>query len=68
MNPFGIILIGLGIIIFIVGFKGSQHEVVNAFQGIAGKEKPYQATAYQELPPNQGTTQTVTSPSQVSAV
>jgi hypothetical protein len=34
MNPIGIILIGLGIICFIIGFKGSQHKVVDAFKGV----------------------------------
>lgn len=43
MNPFGLLLIGLGIILFIIGFKGSQHEVINAFKGIKGGPASQQA-------------------------
>lgn len=34
MNPVGFIVIGIGIIVFIIGFKGSQHNVVQAFKGV----------------------------------
>lgn len=30
MNPFGLILIGIGILLIIIGFKGSQHNVLCA--------------------------------------
>jgi hypothetical protein len=34
VNPIGLIILGIGIIMFIIGFKGSQHEVVAAFKGV----------------------------------
>lgn len=34
MNPFGFVIIGLALILIIIGFKGSQHEVLNAVRGI----------------------------------
>lgn len=30
MNPFGFVLIGIGILLVIIGFKGSQHTVLDA--------------------------------------
>jgi hypothetical protein len=33
MNPWGLIIIGMGLIILIIGFKGSQHNVIAAFKG-----------------------------------
>lgn len=30
MNPFGLLVLALGVVIIIVGFKGSQHKVVSA--------------------------------------
>jgi hypothetical protein len=50
MNPIGIILIGLGLICFIVGFKGSQHEVISAFKGVTGGSKQNQTQP--GIPPN----------------
>lgn len=37
MNPLGILVITLGIVIIIIGFKGSQHNVVSALTGKAAK-------------------------------
>lgn len=34
MNPWGILFVGLGLIMIVIGFKGSQHSVVDAFKGI----------------------------------
>jgi hypothetical protein len=34
MNPWGILFVGLGIIIFIIGFKGSQHTVLQSFKNV----------------------------------
>lgn len=33
MNPWGFIIIGLGMILFIVGFKGAQHDILSAITG-----------------------------------
>lgn len=30
MNPFGLLILALGVVIIVVGFKGSQHKVVAA--------------------------------------
>jgi hypothetical protein len=37
MSPYGLILIGLGIILIIVGFKGSQHSLVSTLKGVKTK-------------------------------
>jgi hypothetical protein len=37
MNPMGLLVIGLGILIMIVGVKGSQHKVVAALTNKAAK-------------------------------
>jgi hypothetical protein len=58
MNPMGLIIIGLGIIIFIIGFKGSQHNVINAFKGVVGA-KP-------TTPPNPSPTPNQPSPSGIN--
>lgn len=34
MNPFGLLIMGLGFLLIVVGFKGSQHSVMKAFKGI----------------------------------
>lgn len=34
MNPWGILFVGMGLVLIIIGFKGSQHSVVDAFKGI----------------------------------
>lgn len=34
MNPLGLILLSLGLILIVIGFKGSQHNVINAFKGV----------------------------------
>lgn len=39
VNPFGIIIFGLGLILIIIGFKGSQHSVIDALTGHAGSGK-----------------------------
>lgn len=36
MNPFGLFLISVGLLMIVIGFKGSQHNVLNAFKGIHG--------------------------------
>lgn len=33
MNPLGLVLVGLGLILIIIGFKGSQHQVIKTFKG-----------------------------------
>lgn len=33
MNPWAILMIGLGLILIVIGVKGSQHEVIAAFTG-----------------------------------
>jgi hypothetical protein len=32
VNPFGLLLLGVGLIMIIIGFKGSQHSVIAAFK------------------------------------
>jgi len=34
VNPVGFLLVGLGIIIIVIGVKGSQHSVLEAFKGV----------------------------------
>jgi hypothetical protein len=34
VNPWAPVLIGIGIILIVMGFKGSQHNVLKAFKGI----------------------------------
>ena len=36
MNPLGLIIIALGLIMIVIGFKGSQHSVIAAFKGVKG--------------------------------
>lgn len=36
MNPLGLLLISVGLLMVVIGFKGSQHNVMNAFKGIHG--------------------------------
>lgn len=38
MSPYALILLGLGIIIVIIGVKGSQHTVVNAIKNVRTKK------------------------------
>lgn len=38
MNPLGILVIGLGVLIVIVGVKGSQHNLVSAMTNKAPKQ------------------------------
>lgn len=33
MNPLGLMLIAIGLILIVIGFKGSQHNVLGAFKG-----------------------------------
>jgi len=33
VNPWGILLIGVGLIMIVIGFKGSQHKVLAAIKG-----------------------------------
>jgi hypothetical protein len=33
MNPWGLLFVGLGILLIVIGFKGSQHGVIQAFTG-----------------------------------
>jgi len=30
MNPFGLLILALGVVIIVIGFKGSQHKLVAA--------------------------------------
>lgn len=36
MNPWGLMFIALGFLMIVVGFKGSQHNVMKAFKGTKG--------------------------------
>lgn len=33
MNPWGLLFMALGFLMIVVGFKGSQHSVMDAFKG-----------------------------------
>ena len=35
MNPFGFIIIGLGLILIVIGFKGTQHQILADLTGHA---------------------------------
>lgn len=39
MNPWGLMFIALGFLMVVVGFKGSQHNVMKAFKGTNPKSK-----------------------------
>lgn len=41
MNPWGLLFIAIGLLMIVVGFKGSQHSVMDAFKGVSpgGKSK-----------------------------
>jgi hypothetical protein len=39
VNPFGLLLLGLGLIMIIIGYKGSQHSVLAAFKGVPAAKK-----------------------------
>lgn len=34
MNPFALILFGLGLLLIVIGIKGSQHHVMDTFRGV----------------------------------
>lgn len=34
MNPFGLLLILLGFVLIVIGFKGSQHNIMSDLKGI----------------------------------
>jgi hypothetical protein len=56
VNPWGILLIGIGLIMIVIGFKGSQHKVIAAFKGTksaagAGNTNTAPAAPTQNLPP-----------------
>ena len=34
MNPFALVLIGIGLMLMVIGFKGSQHNIAAAFKGV----------------------------------
>lgn len=38
MNPLGLLVLALGVIILIVGFKGSQHQVIAAITNKTAKQ------------------------------
>lgn len=44
MNPWGIIFIGLGIVMVIIGVKGSQHSVKDAFASLSPNYSPATTT------------------------
>lgn len=35
MNPFGFIIIGLGLVMIVIGFKGTQHQILSDLTGHA---------------------------------
>lgn len=37
MNPFGLLLILLGFVLIVIGFKGSQHNIMSDLKGIRRK-------------------------------
>lgn len=39
MSPLGLVLIGIGLLMIVIGFKGSQHSVMNAFKNVHGGGK-----------------------------
>jgi hypothetical protein len=47
MNPFALVLFGLGLILIVIGFKGSQHHVMDTFRGVktTSTSNPSQVTA-----------------------
>lgn len=55
MNPLALILVGLGVILIVIGFKGSQHNVLAAFKGVPsaakGKSTPASKTAVNAASP-----------------
>jgi hypothetical protein len=34
VNPFALILFGIGLLLIVIGIKGSQHDVLNAFKSV----------------------------------
>lgn len=34
MNPWGLMFVALGFLLIVIGFKGSQHTVMDAFKGV----------------------------------
>ena len=39
MSPLGLVLIGIGLLMIVIGFKGSQHSVMAAFKNVHGGSK-----------------------------
>jgi len=39
MNPWALVVIGIGIMLIIIGVKGTQHDIASAITGSAGKSK-----------------------------
>lgn len=54
MNPWGIIFIGIGLIMVIVGIKGSQHSVKDAFASLSPNYSPAASTAATQVPAASG--------------
>lgn len=53
MNPWGLLFIALGFLMIVVGFKGSQHSVMDAFKGTSsgGKSKKKDKNNPDNIPP-----------------
>ena len=58
MNPWGVIFIGLGIIMVIIGVKGSQHSVKDAFASLSPNYTPQASTTTPSTVSQTGGTQT----------
>lgn len=59
MNPFGLLLISVGLLMIVIGFKGSQHNVMNAFKGIHGGSAAGKSSGNSSAPPSSGNGGTV---------
>lgn len=51
MNPLGLLVLALGVVIIIVGVKGSQHNLVAA---LTNKRQPGQTTVERTIPTGTG--------------
>jgi hypothetical protein len=47
MNPLGFVIIGLGLIMMVIGFKGTQHQILSDLTGKGGATSPAATAAGQ---------------------